>query len=209
MALSTLTVRDGNNAAQTIPTMADLAGNLMPMNSLDSAQQVYRASASFTPVGTSDLTLVSIKGSSTKTVRIRRILLGGSSTALGSILMGLQRTSTVGTGGTAVLPTVAKLDTSSATATATVTHFTTAAQSQGTAVGGTLSQFQLFTTTVTTPTVAWAEAQCIFPERGATIGQALVLRGTADFIEIQNLNAGNVKAGSILQYMVEWVEDAS
>ncbi len=209
MAQGTIVVRDGNNAAQNVASFPDLAGNNYSGVSLDSSGQIYRASASFTPFGTSDLTLISIKGSATKTVRIKRIMLGGSSTALGSILMGIQRTSTVGTGGTAVLPTVAKLDTGSATATATVTHFTTAAQSVGTPVGGPLSSFQLFTTTVTTPTVAFCEMQMIFPERGVTIGQGLVLRGTADFIEIQNLNAGNVKAGSILQYMVEWAEDAS
>ena len=36
---TTMTVRDGNNAAQTIPALADLAGNLSPMNTLDSGQR--------------------------------------------------------------------------------------------------------------------------------------------------------------------------
>lgn len=209
MSFTPVVAKDANNASQSFGAFQDAASVNYSAVSLDSTRPTYRASASFTPFGTADLTLLSIQGSATKTIRITRILMTGSSTALGSTLFGLQRTSTIGAGGTAVSPTVAKLDTNSAAATAVVKHFTTAAQSQGTAVGGLLSSFQLFTTTVTTPTVAWAEAQTIFPEKGYVAGQAIVLRGTADFLEVQNLNGGNVKAGSILQYMVEWVEDAS
>lgn len=209
MALSTISALNSANATVSVAAFADLAGNLSTSQTLDNAQQTYRASASFTPQATAGVTVITVTGSGTKTVRIKRILLGGSATALSSTLFGIQRTSVLGAGGTLVAPTVAKLDTGSAAATAVVNHWTTSLKAAGTPVGGTLSQFQLFQTTVTTPTVAWAEAQLIFPEKGFVGGQALVLRGIADIIEIQNLNAGNLAAGSILQYCIEWTEDAS
>lgn len=209
MAFTPVIARDGNNAAQSMAAFQDLANVNYPAVSLDSNQQVYRASASFTPQATAAVTVISIAGSASKTVRIRRILLGGSATALSSTLFILQRSSALGAGGTAVPPTVAKLDTQSATAVALVNHYTTTLKAAGTGVGGPLSSFQLFQTTVTTPTVAYAEPLLCFPERGAQGGQSIVLRGAADFLEIQNANGGNLAAGSILQYMIEWVEDAS
>lgn len=209
MALAPLVVRDGNNAAQNVGALQDAAGVSYSQVGLDSSQQVFRASSSFTPQATGAVTVASLTGSATKTVRIRRVLISGSATALSSTLFGLQRTSALGAGGTTVTPTVAKMDTLSAAATAVAQTYTTTLKAAGTPVGGALSQIQLFQTTVTTPTVAWAEAQTLFPEKGATIGQAIVLRGASDFLEVQNLNGGNLAAGSILQVTFEWIEDAS
>lgn len=207
MALSTLTIKDGNNASQTMAQLSD-GTNLRPIHTLDEAgAAVYRASATFTPQATGAVTLITIKGSATKTVRIRRILLGGVSTANATIPAALQRTSALGAGGTEVNPTVAELDTSSASATAVVAHWTTTLKAAGTAVGGPLSSFRLYTSVVTTPTVQPAIMQ-IFPETGGG-GQAIVLRGTSDFLEIQNTNAGNLSAATVLDYTIEWVEDAS
>ena len=66
------------------------------------------------------------------------------------------------------------------------------------------------TSTVTTPTVSGGgQPQYLFPEAGALIGQAIVLRGTADFLEIQNVAPANLAAGTVLAYSIEWSEDAS
>lgn len=210
MALSTLTVRDGNNAAQTVPALSDLAGNLSPMHSLDSSGQVYRASANFTPTATAGVVLFSVQGSATKTVRIRRITIGGVSTALSASVFAIQRVSALGAGGTTVSPTIAKLDSASAAATAVVSHYTSTLKATGSAVGGPITTQLITTSTVTTPTVALAGVpQVLFPEGGAPIGQAIVLRGTADYIEVLNVTPTNLAAGTVLNYCVEFVEDAS
>lgn len=205
-----ITVRDGNNAAQTIPTLADLTGNQASCVSLDTGRQCYKVSANFTPQATAAVTLISVTGSATKTVRIKRILIGGVSTALSASVFQLVRTSVLGAGGTTVSPTVGKLDVNSAAATALVSHYTATLKATGTAVGGPLSTQLITTSTVTTPTVALAGVpQAMFPEFGAPIGQAIVLRGTSDILEVQNLTPVNLGAGTVLTYAIEWEEDAS
>jgi hypothetical protein len=210
MALTPIVVRDGNNAAQNMDALQDPSGNNMSIVSTDSTRATYRVSASFTPQPTAAVTMVTVTGSATKTVRIKRILLGGASTALSvAPIIALQRTSALGAGGTLVAPTVAKLDTNSAPATAVVNHWTTTLKAAGTPVGGAISTVRLFSDTVTTPTVASRAATVLFPEGGAPIGQAIVLRGTSDFLEIQNVNAGNLAAGTVLEYAIEFEEDGS
>lgn len=209
MALSTLAARDSNNNVVTVPGFADLAGNVSPAGSLDSSGQVYRFSGSFTPQATAAVTVISIQGSASKTVRVRRVMVGGVSTALAGTLFQLQRTSALGAGGTAVNPTAAKNDPRSAAATTVVAHYTTSLKAAGTPVGGPITTLRLFQDTTAVPTVASKEPAMFFPERGATIGQALVLNGVADFLEVQNINAGNLAAGSVLDYVIEVVEDLS
>jgi hypothetical protein len=204
----TVAFKDGNAAAQNMSSFADAAGNLIPAHSLDSNQATYRFSGSFTPQATGAVTVISIKGSATKTVRIKRILLGGVSTANAQTLFALQRTTALGAGGTAVNPTAAKVDSASAAATAVVAHYTTTLKAAGTATDGPLSTFELYTSVVTTPTLVPALVSA-FPEGGAPIGQAITLRGVSDFLEIQSVNAGNLSAGTVLTYTIELVEDGS
>jgi hypothetical protein len=206
MALNPLAVRDGNSTVRSVLAFQDASGNLVPAHTLDSAKPTYRFAATFTPYATGPVTLVQIKGSATKTVRVKRIRVGGVSTANASVICKLQRTSSTGTGGTGVAPTAAKNDTSSAAATAVVTHFTTASQSSGTAVGGPLSVHRLYTGVVTTPTLG-QDFMDVYPENGQG-GQALVVRGAADFLEYQ-LTTGNLSAGTVLEYVVELEEDDS
>lgn len=214
MALTPITVRDGNNSAQNMDALQDPVGNNMSMVSVDSTRATYRAAASFTPQATAAVTLFYVTGSATKTVRIKRIGLSGASTALSiAPIIALQRTSALGAGGTLVTPTIATLDrgtgASYAAATAVVTHTTTTLKAAGTPVGGPMSAQRVFTDTVTTPTVASRPPQLLFPEMGAPIGSAIVLRGATDYLEVQNINAGNLAAGTVLEYFVEWEEDAS
>lgn len=210
MAFTPIVARDGNNASQSMAAWQDLVNSAnYPCVSQDSAQSTYRVAASFTPQATAAVTVISIQGSATRTIRVKRILLGGAATALSSTLFTLIKTSALGAGGTTVAPTVAKVDSGSGAATAVVQHYTTTLKAAGTAIDGNLSYFRLFQTTVTTPTVAYSDPQVIFPEKGGVGGQSLVLRGTAQYLEIQNANAGNLAAGSVLDYMIEWVEDAS
>lgn len=209
MATQTLAVKDASNNTQGLVVLHDASLNNRYAMSLDEAgAAVYRTSANFTPQATAAVTLVSIQGSASKTVRIRRILIGGVSTANAQSIFQLQRTSALGAGGTTVNPSIGKLDTNSATATAVVAHYTSTLKAAGTGVGGPLATFQNFTNVVTTPTVSPTQTMA-FPELGSPVGQAIVLRGTADFLELQNVTPTNLSAGTVLFYTIEWVEDDS
>jgi hypothetical protein len=211
MAFTPVTILDGNSASKSMGAFQDASSVNYPAYSLDSNMPHYRASASFTPFATAALTVVKLTGSATKTVRVTRVAIGGNSTALASVAFKLIRVSAIGAGGTAVNPTIAKLDTGAANATAVATHYTTAANAADTTTEGSLATFQLFTTTVSVPTVAYNEQMVVFPERGASAmgGQCIVLRGTSEILAITNINGGNLAAGTVLQYSIEWREDAS
>lgn len=210
MALTPLVVRDGNNAAQSMDALQDAAGINVSIVSLDSTRATYRAAANFTPQPTAAVTVISIQGSATKTVRIKRIGLSGVSTAAGQNIYALQRSTALGAGGTTVNPTLAKMDFLSAAATAVVAHYTTSAKAAGTSTGiGPLTTANVQTCVTAVPTTSVLPVTQLFPEFGAPIGQAIVLRGTSDFLEVQNLAAANLAAGTVLNYFIEWEEDAS
>lgn len=212
MAVSTtsLSVLDSTATAKSLTTLQDPAGLQTYAMGLDLAGQAfYRASANFTPTATAAVTVISVTGSATKTVRIRRILIGGVSTANAQSIYCLQRTTALGSGGTTVSPTIGKLDSGTvASATAVVSHYTTTLKAAGTGTGGPLATFQVFTNVVTTPTVSPIQVMA-FPEIGAPIGQSIVLRGASDYLEIQNVTPTNLSSGTVLFYSLEWSEDAS
>lgn len=212
MAVSTTSVPilSGTGSSLSVASLTDPASLVRYIVSTDGAgEAVYRASASFAPVATADRTLISIKGSATKTVRIRKIaMMGTIATTAASNLFQINRTTALGSGGTSVAPTPAKVDSGTvASATAVVAHYTTAAQSLGT--GPTvLSSFTFSSTILGLPASGSATNWFVaFPEMGGAFSQALVLRGTSDFLEIGNV-AGNSPATAI-QYVVEWSEDGS
>ena len=210
MAFTAITVADKNNAAQSMAAFQDAALVNYPAVSFDSNAAGYRAAASFVPVTASALTLVQVQGSATKTVRIKRVVMSGSAaTAVATMVGYTQRTSTAGTTGTAVNPTIAKMDTAQATATAVVTHYTTAAQTVGTLIGGPLSFFQMPLTITAVPTVGLPLPCVIFPEAGGPPGQSIVLRGVAEFYNVVNSAPASFANAPVLQYTVEWTEDAS
>lgn len=210
MALTPVVVRDGNNAAQNMDALQDASGNNISLISVDSTRATYRASANFTPQPTAAVTIISLQGSATKTVRVKRVMLGGVSTAVSSSVYQIVRTTALGAGGTAVAPTIAKLDTSSAAATAVAQHYTTTLKATGTGASGPLVTRAVGTNVVTTPATAWIEPLApLFPEAGMPVGQAIVLRGAAEFMEIQNVTPANLGAGTVLSYIIEWEEDAS
>lgn len=211
---TTVTARDGNNAAAPFGSLQDLAGNNAATVSLDNGRQVYRTSALFTPFATAPVTYISIIGSATKTLRVHRIGLWMVATANASVGLTLARGTALGTGGTAVTPTVTKLDINSAAATGVVKHYTTAAQSAAT--GSTNMSTMNLTGNLVAETVqifAPSALSVMFPEGGAPIGQAIVVRGTSDIVEVQvNLGqSGGANGPPAMQvgYVVEWSEDAS
>lgn len=210
MATPAISILDGVGTSRSLAMMQDASSNFIPSYTLDNARATYRASASrAATITTTAKTLLTVTGSATKTVRISKIGIWISAATAAEFVLVLQRVSAIGTGGTVVSPTVAKLDTASATATAVVSHYTTGAQSQGTAVGGPINAIDFVqNVTTTAPTFLGSPPiVMLFPEMSAFNGQNIVLRGIADILEVQNVGAtGTTPATS---YFVEWSEDAS
>lgn len=209
MAITPIIVRDGNNAAQSISAFQDPSGYNASCFSLDTGRATYRAAANFSPQVTGAVTVLSIQGSATKTVRIKRIGLSGVSTGAGQNVYLLQKTSALGAGGTTVTPTATPLDSASPAATAVVQHYTTTLKAAGTPIGGPLSAANVQTCVTAVPTTGVPAQTLLFPEAGAPIGQAIVLRGAAQYLEVQNAAAANLAAGTVLCYFVDWEEDNS
>jgi hypothetical protein len=189
--------------------MQDPSGYNSTMVSLDTGRATYRAAGNFIPQPTNAVTVISIQGSATKTVRVKRIGLGGVSTANGQNIYQLIKTSALGAGGTTVTPTATPLDSASAAATAVVQHYTTTLKAAGTPIGGALTMANVQTGVTAVPTGITPAQTQLFPEFGAPIGQAIVLRGAAQYLEVQNVLAANLAAGTVLCYFIEWEEDNS
>lgn len=213
MAVTTipLVVKDANSVSQSMAVLQDPALLQRSVVSLDTpGVAAYRvAVASAAVITTATKTILNIQGSATKTVRVKKIGFSLTAATAAQGVLALARTTGVGTGGTGVAPSIAKMDSGTvAAATAVVTHYTTGAQSQG-AGGVQLAVTQVNeSVTTTAPTFLGAQNfQFLFPEGGVVAGNALVLRGTSDYLEIWTSTAiGTTPAFS---YMVEWEEDNS
>jgi hypothetical protein len=156
----------------------------------------------FAPVAT-PTDVLEIKGSASKTIRVRRISITGGATAAGNMPVQLIRRSTASTGGGSALTalTAFKPDTAYATATVTVSTFGTANPTAGTAAGG----------------IAAAGRVCL-SALGTGLGvsplvfdfdiNAAVLRGTSEFFYL-NMNGAALPAGSAFDITVVLQEDAS
>jgi hypothetical protein len=206
---TTVNILDANSAVQSMTNNANAAGVKTPVWSLDGSLATYRASANFTPTATAALTVAALKGSASKTVHVTRVCVGGVSTALSASVFKLIRVSALGAGGTVGTATVAKLDTASAAATAVFESYTATAKAADTTAEGPLLHANVFTSTVTTPTVAYVEQGVLFPERASAGfgGQSIILRGASEILAITNVTPANLAAGTVLNITVEWWEE--
>ena len=175
--------------------------------SSDGYKATYRyAVQGFTPQATPTAFCV-IQGSATKTVRVKRVKVSGGATAAGDMPFQLQRWSTAGTLGSAVLTalTAVKHDINDPAATAVVSTVGTAN----------------YTTQGTGNTIPMAVDRIQLPALGSGVGfnpltydfatrqdKALVLRGTTDIIVLSGAG-GAVPSGGILDIEIETVEDLS
>lgn len=197
--------QDGNLAVQNLSAFFDADGSLILVRSSEHAKPTFKYTGTFTPVATPTDVLM-IQGSGTKTLRVKRIALGGVATANGNMLATLLRRSTqFTTQGSAVFTaiTAAKLDPNDAAATGVVSTIGTAnLTSVGTLVGN-LHQQRLFM-----PTTATGVPAPLVWEFATRQDKALILRGTSDFVFL-NLNGGAVPAGGVIDFDIELEEDAS
>jgi hypothetical protein len=152
--------------------------------------------------------LLTITGSTTKTVRVQKIVVGGGNSAA-LALRGVQiiRRSTADTTGTSTAPTPLSRDTTNSTASATLALYTVNPGALGTAVG-TIDSCRLTLILTTTP-VSLPDV-CSFTY-GVNNDQMSILRGTLDILAINFLGAAaGVTATAATDFIdldIEWAEE--
>lgn len=163
-----------SNAARMVPydSRGQYAGQKITYSAATTAKTA-------TAAGTAPF--FSICGSSTKTLRVQRILISGTvATAAVNGDVELIKTSTATSSGTPVSLTKVPHDSASAAATANLVNFYSALATAGNAVGAVNSQTALFPTTAGLTIV---EPVVDFDYRGELEAEAPVLRGTAQCLE--------------------------
>lgn len=191
-----LYVKDANGTTKT--TGVDVSGD---------AGYSY-AKTAFSMVATPTAALV-IQGSATKTVRVKRISVGGAATAAGSMPVVITKRTSAGTLGSAVLTaiTACKHDSASGAATAVVSTV-------GTDNYGALG--------TTAQPLAAGRVNMVALGSAATSGEGQpfvmlwgnkgdlppVLRGTSEYITV-DFSGAAIPSGGVVDFIVETVEDDS
>lgn len=150
--------------------------------------------AQSTPAATTT-DLITLYGSSTRTVKVRRIVLSGLSTTAGTMDAQIVKRTAANTGGTASAKTPAKYDSGSADATAVLSLYTANPTSLGAGIvlGARMLNFGL----------AGASGSLVWE---FSKGDEPVLRGSSQGIAV-NLNGSAVPAGGKISWTVEWIEE--
>lgn len=150
--------------------------------------------AQITPAATTT-DIVTLVGSATKTVVVKRVIVSGLATTAGSMDVSLVKRTTANSGGTATQPSIAQYDSSDAAPTAVVNQYSAnPTLGTGVALKNQLLNFGLTGST----------GQALF-EFSTRNDKPLILRGVAQSLAI-NLNGQAVPSGGKLSYTVEWEE---
>lgn len=182
----------------------------IPANSaapIDGQKASYSAAKLGLTPAASATDIFTITGSSTKTVRITRIEITGTTSAATAAALDivLLKRSTANTAGTSTAPTIVAHDSNDAAATATVAAYT-ANPTTGTLVGNFRNSkfFQALATYTATDFPANDKLTWDFGGRAGE--KALVLRGTGEVLAI-NLNATSASASASFDIAVEFTEE--
>lgn len=143
--------------------------------------------------------LLQIQGSGTKTIRVTRVVVGGNLTVTSNGLVTVQKYSTAVSGGTSAAVTGTPLDSASSAATAAVLRWT-AVGTTGSLIGAVGAR----KSTWTADTLA-NSAEAVFTF-GDLNGQALVLRGTAEYLAVSTSGFGSY-TGATYTVEIEWTEE--
>lgn len=174
-------------------------------NGIQSFVNTYKVSLSNQLPAATATDILTITGSSTRTVRVTKIVLSGGATSAGSIQTAVIRRGALDTGGTPTFPNIAKRDLNNSAIAAIVTQYSTNPTVGNTASAGTgtLDTCRLFLQTATggSPDV------CAFTY-GINDDQLTVLRGSTDVLAV-NLQGSTIPTGGTIDIDVEWTEEAT
>lgn len=169
--------------------------------SSDGAKTTYRYFSSGNTPAATPTDVLTLTGSSTKTVRIKKVILSGVATSAGQFIWTLVRRAAPNTGGSSTAGAAAKHDLTDSAATATINLYTVNPGVLGT-LNATVRGGRLFHNVVTA-----LQDKLIF-DFCTNQDKALILRGTSDIMAI-NGNGGTLPTGAALDIEIEWEEDNS
>lgn len=184
------------SAPTSTPSLSDPG---LVTRSLPYEPQTYSAGASNFAIATTPTDIWNITGSATKTIKIKRIRVTGTTTSGSpiSVSMTLVKRSTANTGGTRVASIVVAHDSTNSAGTASVGHYTANPTALGTLVGNIRAHRATFNQSgITGGDIVW--------DFGDINNQPIVLRGVAEQISI-NFNATSI-TGSNISISVTWEE---
>lgn len=194
-------------SAQSPPTNANctLAGcqQVYQQNGIQSFVNTYKVSLSNQLPAATATDVLEIMGSTTRTVRVTKIVISGGATSAGSIQTAVIRRGALDTGGVATSPNVAFRDLHNSAFGAGVLLYTANPTLGNTANAGagTLDTCRLFLQTAT----GGAPDVCAFTY-GVNNDQLTVLRGATDVLAV-NLQGSTIPTGGTVDIDVEWVEE--
>jgi len=198
IALTTSTASIGKLAANSGVDIGDVDVTSITAPT-DATKTTYHCATIALAPAASATDIFTITGSGTKTVKVRRLQIGGIATSAGAYTVALLLRSTADSGGTSTNEVEVKGDSTNAAATATVLSYT-ANPTTGTLVGAIRAQ----RITVTTAVGAIPIVPTVFDFTNVN-DQAVTLRGTSEVLAV-NLNAVTMTGGSLDIY-VEWTEE--
>ena len=205
MALTEVTLRDGNGSPITVNAHVGEDGSLTFINSPDSGLDTYRyATLGYAPVAAATVIAV-VQGSASRSVRVRKVRVHGIATAAGNVKVLAYRANDAGTLGSAVLSalTAVKGDSAFAAAGATVSTVGTANYGTPPANDGTLAADYLQVVDNGTQEFTVRPVEFRFGDHGDS---ALVLTGAAERLCL-SLDGSTIPTGCALALEVETTEE--
>jgi len=187
---------------EAVPRALTQLGNLkVAIQETSITKPTYSSTISFTPPATPTDMFI-IEGSATKTVRVLRVEVSGTSTANSLNLIKIIKRSTADTTGTFVADTATPFDSGfPATTVNRVGHFTANPGALGTAVGTGMQGLILCGITAT----GGVNDRLVFLF-GDIVGSPITLRGVAQTLAV-NFNGAALPAGLVIQITVYWTEE--
>jgi hypothetical protein len=211
-AVNTIFNADGNAVGTNVAfsvVLADQGGNkftlapglvALPVSSDGLKATYYYSLLGFSPAAT-PTDIIQIQGSATKTVRVRRIRLGGVATSAANMPCQLFRRSAADTGGTPTAITTVQADTSDPAPTAVLNSFAANPSPLGAQVGGIMRAGRVMLASAS----AGVAANALEWQMDIKAG---VLRGTSQFLCI-NMSGAALPTGSVFDIEIVTEEDVS
>lgn len=202
MAMATVSTKNAVGTTVTFPVHLDAAGNDISTNSNDTSIATYSSGGTILVVNmAASLTdLVALRGSASKTVRVKKIIAQCGATTGATIAVRVQKHSTANTGGTlATTPDVVPFDSGDAAGTALPLVYT-ANPTVGTAT--TVGSRNLVTTALTLGQPGTVEFDFVKDAE-----HAIVLRGVAQEVAL-NFGGTTPGAGAVLSWQIIWTEES-
>ncbi|HBC94378.1 MAG TPA: hypothetical protein DCZ10_16130 [Pelotomaculum sp.] len=167
----------------------------MPVSTEGSRSAYGYAAVAITPAAT-PTDIVTLYGSATKTVRVKKVTVSGVATTAGSMDVSLVKRTAANTAGTTTNPTPGKLDSTSDAATATLSQYSANPSAVGTGIAIRNKKLNFG--------LAGAAGVVEF-DFSRNNDKPLILRGATQGMAI-NLNGQAVPAGGALSYDIEFEE---